>query len=382
MIDPTVTTMDDLGAGLYELVEQYTALGPHRTATPGDAATVDWLGELLAARGLEVRRQPVPFTRWVASSSLTAGSAEIEHLPLPYCWTGEIDTDDVHLASFDPRHGGFPEVVDEPLAAARHAGRRAVVLATQHPNGSLVGINRHDLALHPAGLPAVLVAGRDAARCGTGPLRLTMRAGLEPVTTTNLLARSGPTGRPLVLTTPLTGWFGCAGERGTGIAVLAHLVERFAHLPLMVVATGGHELGFLGAHHAVTALQADPVAVVHLGASLGVEATGPDGVRRPASGRHAMTNIDDTAAGPLAAALAPANLPLRSRPDRWVGEGQLWHTTGLPLLSISGAAVDFHTPEDLPDRVTSPATMATTAAAIGDAVAALAALTAAPAGRA
>jgi hypothetical protein len=379
VIDPAGTTMGDLGASLYELVEQYAALGAHRAGTPADAATVAWLGDLLAARGLGVGHDPVPFARWVASSSLTVGGAEVPHLPLPYCWTGEVDTDDVHAASFDPRSGGFPDAVDEPLAEAVHRGCRAAVLATEHPQGSLVGINRHELAPHAANLPAVLVAGRDAERCRTGPWRLIMRAGLEPATTTNLLAHSGVPGRPLVLTTPLTGWFTCAGERGTGIAVLVHLVERLAHLPLLVVATGGHELGFLGAHHALATLDVDPVAVVHLGASIGVEATGSDGVRRPAGTRHAMTSFDQTAAGPLADALAPANLPLRCRPDRWIGEGQLWQATGLPVLSISGAGVDFHTPEDVPARVTSPATMATVAGAVAAAAAALVDLVTGPA---
>ena len=67
---------------------------------------------------------------------------------------------------------------------------------------------------------------------------------------------------------PLTGWFGCAGERGTGVAVLLDLVERFADRPLLVLATGGHELDYLGVRQWVAARRAEhgerPVAVIHV----------------------------------------------------------------------------------------------------------------------
>ena len=79
-------------------------------------------------------------------------------------------------------------------------------------------------------------------------VRLRLRAGLVPGRTANIEVGNGQPGRRLVLTTPLNGWFGAAGERGAGITVLRHVAERLADRPLTVVATGGHELGCLGAY--------------------------------------------------------------------------------------------------------------------------------------
>ena len=35
---------------LYDLVQHYASLGHHRTATPCDVATIDWLTQLIEAR--------------------------------------------------------------------------------------------------------------------------------------------------------------------------------------------------------------------------------------------------------------------------------------------------------------------------------------------
>ena len=43
---------------------------------------------------------------------------------------------------------------------------------------------------------------------------------------------------------------------------------------------------------------------------------------------------------------------------RFTGEGEAFVRWGAPLLSSTGAGVDFHTPDDVPARVTSPAALA------------------------
>lgn len=360
-----------LGDDLYALVEAYTALGDHRTGTFVDAQTATWLAQALADRGLVVEERPVPFDRWVATSKVTAGGIEIEHLAVPYEFTGVLETDEVHVGSFDPASGGFPELLDEQIESALGAGARATVLATEHANGSLVGINRV-YGSQPSGMPTMLIACRDFERTSAGPVEVSIEARLVPGKTTNVVAASPGSGkRPVLLTTPLTGWFGCAGERATGIAVLLHLVERFADEPLLVVATGGHELHWFGVERWIGEASAVPEAVVHVGASVAVEEDDPDGGRRLAGSRLAMTSIPEIDTPTVAAALEPARLALYPGAERWIGEGQAWATMSVPLLSLSGAGVDFHTPEDTPERVTSPDSLAIAAEAIGDAVAAM-----------
>jgi hypothetical protein len=43
------------------------------------------------------------------------------------------------------------------------------------------------------------------------------------------------------------------------------------------------------------------------------------------------------------------------RPDAWVGEGRAWCTLDRPLVSIAGGFPLFHTPDDMPERATTPA---------------------------
>jgi hypothetical protein len=357
------------GAELYSLVEEYHGFGVHRAGTEVDHAVAAWMADQLAARGLTVETQEVPFSQWVAKSRLTIDGEEVDHLPVYHEWTGSISTTPA-TAVFDPKSGGMADVLNEPVSHARAAGADAVVLATQHPNGSLVGVNRHIGG--GSGFPTVLVAGRDSERLLNGSVHLEMEAEERAGHTVNLVAhnqRDAGTA-PLLLTTPLTGWFGCAGERGTGIAVLIELVERFVNdRPLLVVPTGGHELHYFGADHWVDTNPVDPNSIVHVGASVAVEETTADGIRQLASTRMAMTSLSNTEAAPLGAALEPARLALAADVQRWIGEGEIFCRLNTPMLSFTGAGVDFHTPEDTPQRATSPAALATVAEAFAEAAA-------------
>lgn len=348
-----VTTAD--GQALYELVKRYWSFGIHRAGTEVDHRTAAWMAEELTARGLTVRPEPVPFERWVAESSLTCGGEALDHLAVPYEWEGRLDTTSVAvLESDDPHHGGRPEALAEPIATAQAAGADALIVPTVHPEGSLRAVNRNPTA-DASGFPVILVAGRDAARVRDSALRLTIDASTEPATTTNLIGRSGLAGPPLLLTTPLTGWFGCAGERGTGVAVLLHLVEALADLPLLVNATGGHELTWFGAQRWVEAnTGTDAAAVVHVGASVGVVEPGPGSDRELISTRTARTSLSSPQAATMSEILASVGLDLRSDSESWLGEAQSFCHLGIPLLSFTGAGRDFHCPEDTPERATTP----------------------------
>jgi hypothetical protein len=81
---------------------------------------------------------------------------------------------------------------------------------------------------------------------------------------------------PLVVMTPRSGWWHCAGERGGGLAcwleVMRALSEAGSPCDVIFVATSGHELGFYG----VTAFLEhrpgfvkDARAWVHFGANIG-----------------------------------------------------------------------------------------------------------------
>ena len=344
------------GEDLYRIVCDYASLGHHRSGTDRDLATVEWFADLVGDLG-EVTTETVDFERYDARSELTADGRSFDHLALYYEFTGDIDASDVAVRRLDPHAGGFPRVADELIDETKQAGHEALVIATDHPDGDLVAINR-DLSAPASGLPTLLVAGRHYDTMASSEVRVRLSARLTGGRTANIEVSNGRPGQPMLLTTPLNGWFAAAGERGTGIAVLYYLAEQFADTPLTIVATGGHELGFLGAHAWVDRCIEPPWCAVHLGASLAVEAPGSDGSRRLIDSRIAMTTLEEATACPVAAALRGAGIGLRCQVDSWLGEGEEWSRLGVPVLSTTGAGPDFHTPSDTPERATSPAALA------------------------
>ena len=356
------------GTDLYALVERYHGFGIHRAGTDGDRATVEWYGNELEQRGLVVEHQPVTFDRYVADSVLMADGEAIDHLPLPYEWTGSIDTTDIDVVLADAHAGGRDDDLDDALSRSGDA----LVIATTHPEGSLVALNRDPE--DRGGHPTVLVAGRDHARLAAASTRhLRLDARIESAATTNLFAhRPGvDPADAMLLTTPLTGWFGCAGERGTGAAVLLDLVERLTERPIVVLATGAHELEYLGVARWVEATSFRPRAIVHVGASVAVDAPDENGRRRLVPTRLAMTDQSGADADAIARALEPASFQFRPDTSAWLGESEVFCALGVPMISFTGSGVDFHTPEDTPERATSPDSLATVAAAIADAAEAL-----------
>jgi hypothetical protein len=179
----------------------------------------------------------------------------------------------------------------------------------------------------------------------------------------------------IVVSTPSSGWFTCAGERGPGVAILLALAEwassRPGDLNYLFVANSGHELDFLGARLLHDAHLAPPPektrAWLHLGASI---ATPPwhnvAGVLRPA---------DRVTTGTLQAAdeLAPimrgafADLPMYSlRTDTQIGEFRDLAEHGYRGLGVVGGSDPwFHAERDDPSTVS-----ADTLAAVSRAVAA------------
>jgi hypothetical protein len=160
------------------------------------------------------------------------------------------------------------------------------------------------------------------------------------------------------VTTPLSGWFGCASERGSGAAIALDLAARLAETnTVTVVACSGHELDHLGLHawlsDAATRGGVPSGPVVHLGASI---AAARDGVLEPRfvlQGRDAPTGW----VGDLTSVVAPANYQVVTIDDPWPGEGRNWRTHAGTVLSFTGAGTWFHTAGDTPEQATTSAAL-------------------------
>lgn len=352
---------------LYSLVEQYFALGDHRTGGHADAAIAAWVSELLVTRGLSVQHQNVAYQAWVGTSALTVDGSPIDHLAVPYEFDGVVDAIAAPVVEFDPVYGGFPTLLDDAIAevSRAHPGK-PVVLATSHRDGALVAVNR---LIEPGSQVATFLVGtKDLPRLEGRDVRAELRSARQPGAATNISAHNQIDGQPLVITTPMNGWFGCAGERGTGIAILIDLIERFADVPVEVVVTAGHELGHFGVDQWVRGQTWKPRGIVHIGASVAALDIFPDGSHQLASTRSARTNLDPIAGAPMAEALLPAYSNLEFETVNWLGEATALARLGSPILSFSGAAADFHTPHDTPERATSPQALGVVADAIAASV--------------
>ena len=355
--------MSEVGARLYETVREYAAIGEHhRTGTAEDTRTLDWFERSLRALGATTERQDWSFDRYDAAWRVTVDGAEVAALPVFYAGTGEVDAAAPLTATVGAVSAGdfssWAKIVDE----ARAAGAPVAVLATESPGGALVAPNRSP-SRRGSGLPALLVAGALADRLRVSPVRARIVARIVPGRAENVIGRlgAGPDRDRILLTTPLSGWFRCAGERGTGIAVMLAVAGRLAAegVPLLLNGNSGHELVDLGAHHYA---RTNPAArgIFHFGASVAA-GEGPGGDLRLTDGVKVRACVPGGAAA-LAAAFAPlGKTPLvigdaeRARSESWVGEARAWCTLDRPLLSMAGGFPLFHTPEDVPDRATTPA---------------------------
>ncbi len=355
------------GDMLYSLVEEFAAFGDHRTGTPVDRATRTWFAAQLETRGARAAMVPYEFDRYVADARIVADGAAIRCVPLFYSGVGSAATDAPFTAGLDVPGAGAhsSDAADAALADARASGRHVAVLGTGGRDGRLVAINRP--VAEPLGPLAVLVAGADLERCAEGPVEVTVDAHVESGESATVVAGRGGGGggeAALVLTTPLTGWFGCAGERGTGIALLLELLATMpVDVPVVVIGTTGHELGYLGLREHLAQDADAPRLVVHLGAGLAAGDGRELGALRVA--------LVDGLAAPmveeLSAALAPAALPAVAWDPALPadsGEGSVWRGRGAPVLSLVGWFDGFHTPQDVPGTVTSPALLDQVAAAL------------------
>jgi hypothetical protein len=237
------------------------------------------------------------------------------------------------------------------------------VLVTDAPAGRLVAVNR--APVRPRGIPAVLAPGSLLDVLDAAHLHLDIDAYLTEGRSATVVGRLGGGGDAVVVTTPLTGWFRCAGERGTGIAVALDLVTRLSeHHDVTVVGTTGHELEHLGLRRWLAAHAGDVAGcpVVHLGASV---AAG-DGTAL-STRRFGLTTLDVRGREALEERLAPAGLGVLGDLPSWPGEGEDWRAGGGAVLSLTGAFDRFHTPDDVPAEVTAPHLLALVADAVAEA---------------
>jgi hypothetical protein len=343
---------------LLDVVRRYDGLGVHRTGTDVDWATAQCLVSLLGDAGaaaVEIERHP--FDRWESSVEAHADDgAPIVAEPLWGSWAGCFDASvavgTLRTAVLDMSFIRAASSLASAVDRARRDGVGALVVATGE-GSDIVQINRPTLEL--GGPPVVLVSAPDLDRVASVRGEARVVPGELPVVTANFGPTDPSAGPPVIVTTPLSGWFTCAGERGTGLAIALHVAASLAAdgVPVRFIASSGHELGHLGTkRHLRAAAPGALRAVIHLGASAAA------GTRDAVTGRVVLSpdRLALVTAGPFVDAVGEAlrdvGLVPMVDPPNWLGEAGEWVGRGAPTLSFTGFFDAFHTVRDRVDEVT------------------------------
>jgi hypothetical protein len=339
MSDEPSSTM--LGARLFADVVAYGSRPSHRTGTVDDEATIAWFQSVLRADGAKVQVDPWSFPQWTATWTAELDGEPIDSLPLFYETTGSFSADAID------------------------------VVATEHPGGLLTVKNRHALPTAVAAERAtVFVPGRFVDRVQDIRAQI-IGAHIKLGSSANIAASYGGefSDAQVLIATPLSGWFTCASERGTGIAVARYLGRTLAEQGYRVafLGTSGHELFNIGLEHYLANNVVEAPVIVHVGASVGARSphSASDLVQPEvvlSDSVYVTANQPDR--GATLAACGFRHRTVTNDPKLWIGEGTRWCTQNRPLLSVAGMSHWFHTPQDTPEVATDPALLALVAQAL------------------
>jgi hypothetical protein len=371
------------GDQLYRDLIAYYNLGEHRTASDADLKTSDWILQELRSAGAAATFQRFTLRQFLSKvSSITAPGISVRAFPLwPPRATGATPFR-AKLVRFIPDSAapavsGQIALVRFPFDAsssvgtghqqiignAIKAGAAAVVAVTEGPTGEIIAFNVEPETA-PWPVPVVLVAQRDepilmSRVTGGGEISLLVDGRDEPdAEARNVIGRTARGEKLIVVSTPQSGWFRCAAERGPGIALFLGLarwaVKRASGASFLFVSTSGHELGGLGMRAFLKDLAPKPDRVLcwlHLGAGIASfawedTANGPRRLREADPRRLMMISkglepvISESFAG-----LSGLNTPS----SRLVGEFELIAKAGYRGFGMAAAHKFHHTPADSPE---------------------------------
>lgn len=280
-------------AEVQRILERYHGFGEKASGGLGDEACGAWLEEELTRLGYACGRHRFEIAAYEGEApTLTAGAARVELIPQAIVTptpagglTGPLHAQGrpgaiALLALPYARWSTAKGEVERRVGSAIAAGAKAIVLATTGPTGEAIALNT-PAETRLFDRPVAVMAPKDtgpflaaAARGEPATLRMSGRSFHRPAyNVTATLARGAA--KTLVLSTPRSGWFSCAGERGTGLAawlLLAAWAAK-AKLPVNValVATSGHEYEYAGGERYIAERAPKPAETalwVHLGANL------------------------------------------------------------------------------------------------------------------
>jgi hypothetical protein len=344
------------GEFLFNDLKAYSALGEHRTASKVDRDTSAWLAKQLEAFGFTSKLVPFRVHQFqFESASLTANRRSIPCFPLwlprstgsePLRSSIARGTAKGRVAFARLQKGGALTPADvgvlQPLI---DAGAAAIIGITPSESGELVALNS-TADTRPWPVPILLVSpAEEMTLRGATDVAISIQGRDDPrAEAFETIGEIGTGKKHIVISTPSSGWFHCAGERGPGIAIWLALARWSSHRESSVrytfVASSGHELGEQGMHSflASQAPRSNDVDVwLHLGASIAARGTT----------RRLMTNHREWLPSLTRNFRSFADLQPEMT-DTPVGELAQLAKLGYRCFGIAGGHTLFHSPGDLP----------------------------------
>jgi hypothetical protein len=286
------------GENLYYDVIAYTRFGEHRAGTDCDALTSQWILNRLKDAGLDASFQTYTFRQYLPTRfGLAVNGVELKVFPE---WTPRFSAKPINAPlTGDSRPEAvqgkvvllsFPEERREAatfranlktcIRELAEAGALAVVLVTPGPSGEVFIFGDEEYG-EPFALPLLAVGSREqktltqAAESGTPVSFVLEGEERKNATSRNVLARWGNGKDIIVVSTPISGWFTCGGERGPGIAIALGLARwvgvRQPEANYLFDFNSGHELTGIGARRFLASQAPKPPDVrcwLHLGANI------------------------------------------------------------------------------------------------------------------
>ncbi|MDD4971326.1 MAG: hypothetical protein PHT07_17995 [Paludibacter sp.] len=259
------------GNKLFSIVKKYVSLGEHRTGTPTDLATSDWIGSELKSVGYAVKYLEFPIKQFFPEKVFLAQEKDtIQAFPL--WWVNEkikrvvsgtlVDVDKVKSLSVNDIaliHFPLKQVNVNPkiyIDSLIKAGVVGIVIITDNQSGEIEAYNTNK-DQQPWKVPIILIAPNDSARAlafvkRNKRITLAINGTFKDVIGRNVYGTIGHGEKYIVVSTPISGWFTCGGERGSGIAIWLALAKWAAvqktDYTFVFTANSGHEHAFKGAH--------------------------------------------------------------------------------------------------------------------------------------
>jgi hypothetical protein len=346
-----------LGIEAYNLVTKFESFSPHRTGGVGNQKVIDWLTNYLRVSSWKVHLEDFSYQHY--EGEFKSQTYQIEGMLLYYSVLGKgkienplffrlDDGMESNLINSSNLHEVEELIIQKLVSDAQLSGYDGLILESISKSEHLSAINSH--GAYDLNFPIILVDKETFSYIrDKRDFSISYEASVVKNQSSNILATCNIRKKecPFVITTPISGWFSCAGERGCGISIALLVAREIAkYHSVDLVFANGHELGYRGAYKFVESYDKQPKAVLHLGSCLANKNT-------DFTGTCYSNNFKDISNDLAKLGILTKSPDNNISENEWVGESKCWAAKNVPMLSVAGTNPYFHTEADVTPSVTS-----------------------------